>query len=204
MRRAPLFHKPDNSRGISAKIRKFLFSKTTSMRKLCCLLSALLLLAGCKKDNSTIYGASFLRSINGSATFPNDYSSPVDQLSCNQSYFTGGASKTSRWVFSFHSTFNNNSFTLVLPSTDSSKTLPIGTPLRFTSGSLSTSLQSFELSVLDGGSVYSGQDSASLTITFSIFDKKATADFTASLIGSFGAYIITQGSFNDIPITYAQ
>jgi hypothetical protein len=171
------------------------------MRKLCYLLSALLLLAGCKKASSTIYGASFLRSINGSATFPNDYSSPVDQLSCTQSYFTGGASKTSRWLFSFHSTFNNNSFTLLIPSTDSSKTLPTGTPLRFTSN---TTLQGFELSVLDGGTIYSMQDSAALTITFSIFDKKATADFTASLFGSFGAYIITEGTFNDIPITYAQ
>jgi hypothetical protein len=65
-------------------------------------------------------------------------------------------------------------------------------------------LQNFELSVLDGGNVYSAQDSASLTITFSLFDKKATADFTAGLFGSFGAYIITEGSFTDIPIVYAQ
>lgn len=173
------------------------------MRKLCYLLSALLLLAGCKKDSPTIYAASFLRSINGSATVPNDYSSPIDQLSCSQSYYTGGASRISRWVFSFHSTLNNNSFNLLLPSTDSSNNLPIGIPLRFTTGSLSTILQSFELSVLDGGSVYSAQDSASITITFSLFDKKATGDFTASLYGSFGAYIITEGSFTDIPITYA-
>jgi hypothetical protein len=174
------------------------------MRKLFPLLSALLLLAGCKKNNPTIYGASFLRSINGAATFPNDYSSPVDQLSCTQSYFTGGASKVSRWDFSFHSTFNNNSFNLIIPSTDSSKTLPIGIPLLFTSGSLSNTLPGLEFSVLDGGSVYSGQDSASLTITFSLFDKKATADFTASLYGSWGIYVITEGSFTDIPITYAQ
>jgi hypothetical protein len=174
------------------------------MRKLCFLFSALLLLAACKKDDSTIYGASFLRSINGAATFPNDYSSPVDQLSCTQSYFTGGPSKVSRWIFSFHSTFNNNSFFLLLPSTDSSNTLPIAIPLRFTSGNLNNSLQTFELSVLDAGNVYSGQDSTILTITFSLFDKKATADFTASLTGSFGVYVITEGSFKDIPITYAQ
>ncbi len=144
----------------------------------------------------------FLGSINGSPTLPVDFTGPIDQMTCDQSYFTGGPTKISRWTFSFHSTLNNNAFNLTIPCTDSSDTMPVGQPLFFTYSSKTPTSQQFELSVLYGGSAFSASDSGAFTITFSLFDKKATAEFTGSLYGPTGTYIITEGSFTDVPITY--
>jgi hypothetical protein len=159
--------------------------------------------AACKKSTPPWYAASFLGSFNGAPTYPVDFTGPVDQLSCDQSYYTGGGTKVSRWTFSFHSSINNGTFVLIIPSTDSSNTMPVGKTLNYTSGSQSPS-QGFELTVAGGGSAYSGTDSTTFAITFSLFDKKTTADFTGSLHGPNGTYIITEGSFTDVPITYAQ
>jgi hypothetical protein len=174
------------------------------MRKLFPFLCILLLAdGGCKKNTPAWYAASFLGSINGSPTLPVDFTGPIDQMTCDQSYFTGGPTKIARWTFSFHSTLNNNAFTLTIPSTDSSNTMPTGKPLTFSYSSNSPASQNFELSVLYGGSVFSASDSGIFVITFNLFDKQATADFTGSLYGPNGTYIITEGSFTGVPITYA-
>ena len=174
------------------------------MRKLFPFLCMLLLAdAGCKKNTSAWYAASFLGSINGSPTLPVDFTGPIDQMTCEQSYFTGGPAKISRWTFSFHSTLNNNAFNLTIPSTDSSNTMPIGQPLSFIASRNTPTPQEFELSVLYGGNTFSSSDSGAFTITFSLFDKKTTANFTGSIYGPTGTYIITEGSFTGIPITYA-
>ena len=175
------------------------------MRKLFPFLCILVLLtgAGCKKNTPEWYAASFLGSINGSPTLPVDFTGPIDEMTCEQSYFTGGATRVSRWTFSFHSTLNNNAFTLIIPSTDSSNTLPIGQPLSFSHSSNAPNPLDFELSVVYGGTVFSASDSGAFTITFSLFDKKTTADFTGTVFGPTGTYIITEGSFTDVPITYA-
>lgn len=175
------------------------------MRKLFLFLCILLLAgAGCKKNSPDWYAASFLGSVNGSPTYPVDFTGPIDQMTCDQSYFTGGATKISRWTFSFHSTLNNNAFTLTIPGADSSNTLPIGQPLSFSYSSNQPTPQDFELSVLYGGSVFSASDSGVFIITFSLFDKKASANFTGTLYGPTGTYIITEGSFTEVPITYAE
>ena len=62
---------------------------------------------------------------------------------------------------------------------------------------------SFNVNVHDGGAMYDGPDSSFLSVTFSLFDKLATGGFTASLYGPTGLYVITSGSFANIPITFA-
>jgi len=81
--------------------------------------------------------------------------------------------------------------------------MPIGQPLFFRYSSNAPTSQQFELSVLYGGSAFSASDSGAFTITFSLFDKKTTAEFTGRLYGPTGTYIITEGSFTNIPITFA-
>ena len=173
------------------------------MRKLLPLLSALLLLlGGCQKTTpANAANAGFNRSINGSSTRPWNFSS-TDQLSFNQSYdYTDGGPHT-RWTMTLHS--SGAAVSLSFPGKDTSRKLPCEKLMSFGYHMSQSPTDSFKVIVHDAGTLYDGPDSSFLALTFTLFDKLATGGFTASLYGPTGLYVITSGTFANIPITFAQ
>jgi hypothetical protein len=172
------------------------------MRKLLPLLSALLLLGGCKKDAPVnAPSAYFDRSINGSSVQPWNFYGP-DQVSLTQSQDGSAGRPHSRWTITLHSA--NVAVSLTFPGKDTSRMLPCEKLMSFGYRSSQPATDSFKVNVHDAGALYDGPDSSFLSVTFSLFDKLATGGFTASLYGPTGLYVITSGSFANIPITFAQ
>jgi|SRR6185312_7447045 len=172
------------------------------MRKLLPLLSALLLLGGCKKDAPVnVPSAYFDRSINGSSIQPWNFYGP-GQLSITQSHDLSDGRALTRWTMTLHSA--NVAVSLTFPGKDTSRKMPCEKLMSFGYRSTQAATDSFTVAVHDAGTTYNGPDSTFLSVTFSLFDKLATGGFTAGLYGPTGLYVITSGSFTNIPITFAQ
>lgn len=172
------------------------------MRKLLPLLSALLLLGGCKKDApANAASASFDRSINGSSVQPRNFTG-TNQISFTQSHDLSTGTPRTRWTMTLRSP--NVAVDLTFPGKDTSRSLSCEKLMSFGYRSSQPATDSFAVTVHDAGATYDGPDSSFLSVTFTLFDKLATGGFTASLYGPTGLYVITSGSFANIPIGFAQ
>lgn len=173
------------------------------MRKLLPLLSALLLLGGCKKNtpDTNPASASFDRSINGSSVQPWNFNS-TDQLTLTQSHDLSAGAPRTRWTMTLRA--SNVAVSLSFPGKDTSRTLTCEKLMSFGFRATQPATDSFHVLVHDAGTTYDGPDSSFLSVTFTLFDKLATGGFTASLYSPTGLYVITSGTFANIPITFAQ
>ena len=171
------------------------------MRKLLPLLSALLLLGGCKKDAAVnAPSASFDRSIDGSSVRAWNFNS-TDQLTLTQTHDLSDGLPRTHWIMTLLSA--NVAVSLTFPGKDTASKLPCEKLMSFGYHSSQPATDSFNVNVHDAGTLYDGPDSSFLSVTFSLFDKLATGGFTASLYGPTGLYVITSGTFANIPITFA-
>ena len=89
-----------------------------------------------KSPNTPFYAASFSRTINGGAPWSWDFSNKTaNLLSFTQTYYTGALTggKQTRWTIAFVDPNTPVYLSMLIPGIDSSKDLPVGKDMSFSS-----------------------------------------------------------------------